>query len=96
MTNLLGITVEIDAALDMGYIHLSDEPVASTVELTEDVVVELDDTGSVIGIEMLALSADIPYDKLTLECHVGSEAIDVLQSIGPSVQAFIASAQKAS
>ena len=50
-------TITVDPAVGACHISLSDRPVASTEEFSDDVLVDLDEFGVVIGIEVLDLDA---------------------------------------
>lgn len=45
--------LEIDRSIGAAYIHLSDEPVARTVELARNIQVDIDATGAAVGVELL-------------------------------------------
>lgn len=81
------IVVEIDNELDAAYIRLSPESVKRTVEIGEDVMVDLDEFDVVVGIEVLSLDATIPFSHLKDVLHVRSDVVEILRSIQPSVAA---------
>lgn len=54
MSSQSSIRIDIDQSADAAYIRLSDKAVARTVELTDDVYVDLDDLGVAVGIEILS------------------------------------------
>lgn len=54
-------------------------------ELTDTVIVALDEMDMVVGIEVLRLDAELPYERLCEEFHVHSAAVEVLKQIRPSV-----------
>lgn len=83
------ITVEIDHEADAAYIRLSTEPIVRSVDVGEEVVVDLDEMNVVVGIEMLALDADIPYGTLVTEYHVHSEVTDLLRQLRPSISGYL-------
>lgn len=80
--------VTLDSGADAAYITLSDSRVAETVEVTDSVFVDLDDVGVVVGVEVLGLGTNIPFEQLRNRYHVHSEVIDRLQLIKPSVGSF--------
>ncbi len=45
--------LEIDRSIGAAYIHLSDEPVARTVELARNIQVDVDASGVAVGVELL-------------------------------------------
>lgn len=48
-------TVEVDHDAEAAYIALSAAPVARTVEVSPEVLVDLDQAGAVVGVELLTL-----------------------------------------
>lgn len=84
------VRVDLDLSADAAYIGLSEEPVVRTVSLTDEVMVDLDEMGVVVGVEVLSLSAEIPFSRLECECHVHSDVIDVIRTIRPDVGTFVA------
>ena len=83
------IEVSVDAELDVAYIRLSRNKVVRTIDLTDDVMVDLDDLNVAVGVEVLTLDAHIPFSKLESDCHVHSDVIDLLRRIQPSVAASL-------
>jgi uncharacterized protein YuzE len=45
--------IELDADANLLYLRLGDRPIASTIEVDEDVLVDLDEIDQVVGIEFL-------------------------------------------
>lgn len=82
------VTIAIDHEAGAAYIRLSAERVARTAQVTDQFLVDLDAMGVAVGIEVLALSADIPYERLEQDCHVHSDAIAAVKAIRPSVAGF--------
>ncbi|MET7287579.1 DUF2283 domain-containing protein [Streptomyces sp. NPDC005573] len=75
------IQVEIDPAAALAYVELGNGEVARTVQFTDEVMIDLDPYGMVLGIELLSLSADLDADlraRLASEYHVPSQVLDVL------------------
>ncbi len=58
------ITLNVDTNVGAAYIQLSDEPIVETVEVTPSVQVDVDATGTVVGVELLNLAADLPVEVL--------------------------------
>ncbi|MGO1267100.1 MAG: DUF2283 domain-containing protein [Microbacterium gubbeenense] len=81
------ITVDGDA--DAAYITMTDRPIAESRELGGGVIVDLDDVGIVVGIEILGLETKIPFDRLTKEFHVHTGDVDYLKLLQPSIQSFV-------
>jgi len=83
------IEVRIDDELDVAYIRLSKAKVHRTVEMTDEVNVDLDEFRVVVGVEVLSLDATIPFTRMHEELHVHSDVIETLRKIQPSVAASI-------
>lgn len=69
------ITVEVDTEIGAAYIQLSDAEVARTEEYSEDINVDLDELGVVVGIELLDTLVTVPLDDLTVRYHIQSRAL---------------------
>lgn len=85
----MSVSVQVDTAADVAYIRLSDAAVVRSCELGGDVVVDLDDLNMVVGVEMLHLSAEIPYTRLVTEFHVHSDVAELLRQLRPSIRGFL-------
>lgn len=83
------IEIQIDREVDAAYVRLSANDVAATHDVTEEVLIDLDDMGIAVGIEVLRLDAELPYDTLCVKYHVHSDVVDVLRQIRPSVEGFM-------
>lgn len=49
-------TLEVDMNVNAAYINFTDEPIVQTVELTPYVLVDVDETGAVVGVEFLGFN----------------------------------------
>lgn len=78
MTAGTAVSVKIDTEAGAAYLRLGRGQVARTVEFTEDVYVDLDQFGVVVGIELLDLDTPLPLDKLAARFHTNAGALDVL------------------
>lgn len=85
----LKIALDVDTDADAAYIRLTTEPIVRTVELNDEVSIDLDEFGVAVGVEVLALNAEIPFTELHTLYHVHSEVIQHLQSIRPTVASFM-------
>lgn len=63
--------------------------------MTPEVNVDTDKLGVVVGIEVLTLTAEIPYDALIANHHVRSEVVDALRRIRPRLSTFVSYVQSA-
>lgn len=84
-----GIEIQIDCEVDAAYVRLSLNAVVRMSEVTDEVVVDLEEMNAAVGIEVLRLDATIPYDRLCTEYHIHSDVIDLLRQIRPSVAGFM-------
>ncbi|MFP3670919.1 DUF2283 domain-containing protein, partial [Priestia sp. SIMBA_032] len=75
-------------AADAAYIELSKNKVVRTVEVNDSVLLDLDEYNIAVGVEVLELSAEIPFVRLNKEYHVHSEVVDLLRMIYPDVAGF--------
>jgi uncharacterized protein YuzE len=57
--------IELDADANLLYLRLADRPIASTIEVEEDVLVDLDDIDHVVGIEFLDAARFAPFMRAT-------------------------------
>lgn len=83
------IKLTVDHEAEAAYIRLSAAPVARTVEINDSILVDLDDMGVAVGIEILSLDADIPFTEITKQCHMHSDVIDSVRTIQPSISGFV-------
>lgn len=87
------VQVKIDREADAAYICLSDKAVVRTVEVTDEVLIDLDEFNVAVGVEVLELGATIPFSRLHTEFHIHSKVVDVLRLIQPSVSGFFSLTQ---
>jgi uncharacterized protein YuzE len=69
------ITVDIDTEIGAAYVKLGDAKIVRTVEHTDDIMVDLDELGMVVGIEILDLSVPVPLDELVAQHHIKSTTL---------------------
>ncbi|MGA8245720.1 MAG: DUF2283 domain-containing protein [Nocardioides sp.] len=79
----------VDTVLETAYIHLSDGQVARTVDVNDDIAVDLDAFGLVVGIEILDQRAPLPFTELLDRFHVHSDVVETLRLIRPDVDSFL-------
>ena len=72
------VSVKIDTEAGAAYLRLGRGLVARTVEFDEDIYVDLDQFGVVVGIELLDLDTSLPLDELGSRFHIDASALDVL------------------
>jgi uncharacterized protein YuzE len=84
-----GVRVEVDRVADVAYIRFSNEDVARSVELDDSVLIDLDRFDMAIGIEVLDLDADIPFQRLTNEFHVRSTQVELLRLLRPNISSVV-------
>ena len=88
-------TVSVDIEADVAYVAMSREPVASTKQITNEVLVDLDAMNVVVGVEVLRIDAVIPFQRLVDEFHVNSSDVELLRLLRPSVGATVSLRQGA-
>lgn len=93
---MVRIKVEIDLDADAAYIELAPGTVVDTRAVNDQVNVDLDEHGVVLGIETLRVNAEIPFFDLETRFHVRSEVIEALRRIRPSPAGFVAAFSSAS
>jgi uncharacterized protein YuzE len=71
------VSVRLDRDAGAAYLRLSTNRVARTVEFSEDIYVDLDAMGVVVGVELLDLMAPIPMDSLASKHHIHSDSIRI-------------------
>ncbi|MEK6647818.1 MAG: DUF2283 domain-containing protein [Actinomycetota bacterium] len=85
----MNIELKIDPSVNAAYIRLLSESVACSKAINDDVIVDLNEMGVVVGIEILDLDAEIPFGELTSNFHVHSETIEMLRKLRPSISGFM-------
>lgn len=89
----MSTTVSVDTNVGAAYIQFTDEPVAKTIEETPSVQVDLDATGTVVGVEVLDLTAELPIQSLMVKYRFAAPAHTLaLVHIRPTIQAYLYSA----
>lgn len=86
----ISISISIDTAADAAYIQLSHEPVARTVEFSDEVMIDLDEHDVVVGVELLDQATPVPFTELHTQFHVHSKVIETLRIIRPDVATWAA------
>jgi uncharacterized protein YuzE len=72
------VSVEIDQDADAAYVQLFAGQVARTVAFSDDVNIDLDEHGVVVGIELLDLGSTIPLDDIAARYHIRTQALRTL------------------
>lgn len=72
------VSVKIDTEAGAAYLRLERSQVERTVEFDEDIYVDLDQFGVVVGIELLDLDTFLPLDELGARFHINASALEVL------------------
>lgn len=84
-------SISVDFVADAAYVKMSGARVASTRQMTDEVLVDLDEFGMVVGIEFLRIAAEIPFQRLTDDFHVHSADVELLRQLRPSIAGYLAS-----
>jgi uncharacterized protein YuzE len=85
----VSVVVKVDSALNAAYIRLSENPVARTIEHNDLILVDVDELGVAVGIEVLDEGAALPFSELVSDYHVHSDVVDLLRLIRPDVASFL-------
>lgn len=75
------IEIQIDGEAGLAYMRFFGNPVARTEEFTPEVMIDLDEYGMVVGIELLTLYpplSDAQLKALTEKYHVPADILDIL------------------
>ncbi|HVE96627.1 MAG TPA: DUF2283 domain-containing protein [Pseudonocardiaceae bacterium] len=72
------VSVKLDRDAGAAYLRLSTNGVARTVAFSEDIYVDLDALGVVVGVELLDLMTPIPMDALASKHPIHSDSIRIL------------------
>lgn len=83
----------IDLTAEAAYLRLSHDPVAKTREVTEAVMVDLNELNVVVGVELLDFDTPVPIERLTKDFHVHSRQLDELRKLGAPAKTFLLSTQ---
>jgi uncharacterized protein YuzE len=75
------VSVKLDRGAGAAYLRLTTNDVARTVEFSEDIYVDLDAMGVVVGVELLNLMTSIPIDALSSKHHIHSDSIRILAAV---------------
>ncbi|MCW1250644.1 DUF2283 domain-containing protein [Acaricomes phytoseiuli] len=75
------LKVLVDTEVNAAYLQLSDREVASTIEYSEELLIDLDGFGLIRGIELLDLEAAIPYEDLASNFHIHGNVLALFRDI---------------
>lgn len=73
------IDISIDKASEVAYFRLSPKKVSVTRNYSNSVNVDLDEAGEIVGIELLSLIFEIPYEQLAADFHLDSDTISQIR-----------------
>lgn len=71
-----------DRTADAAYFKVSDTPVARTLEVDEDIYIDLDADNNVVGVELLNASSYLDRDQVSI---IIPPTIDSAMPIGPQL-----------
>lgn len=86
---MTSIRVEVERELNTAYIQLSPNDVSTTVEVNDQILIDLDAHGVAVGIEVLDERAPLPFTELCERFHVHSDVVDRLRLIRPDVNTWL-------
>ena len=73
--------LELDRALGVAYLRRSGEQIKHTIELSDVINIDLDRNGTLVGVELLDLTRDLPDSELTSRFGLDEEELQLLKSI---------------
>ncbi|WP_082933178.1 DUF2283 domain-containing protein [Mycolicibacterium elephantis] len=91
--------IEVDHSARAAYIDLGTESrgVASTVEVSPTINVDLDEFGMAVGVELLSLSLrSLPLADLWAKCHFRDEHAALIEENLPAILELLAGGQVSS
>lgn len=74
------VNVSVDTEADAAYVSVCDHAVVRTVAFAPDVMIDLDDANTIVGIEFLTLAAEVDVDTLVRDYPTASDFVDVLRN----------------
>ncbi|MDQ2706450.1 MAG: DUF2283 domain-containing protein [Actinomycetota bacterium] len=84
--------MEIDTEIGAAYVQLSQATVARTEEYSEEINVDLDGLGMVVGIELLDTAVPVPLDELAVKYHIKTTTLArLLAAIQPATAPAVVS-----
>lgn len=89
MTTQPMIKLNVEPKHDVAYLTISDADVATTVEYSDEILVDLDALNMVIGIEFLSVGTKIPLTDLAARFHIPNDVVAGINMLLPSVQTRI-------
>lgn len=79
-------SITVDPAAGACYVKLSHDPVAYTEEFSDAFLVDLDEYGVAVGIEILDLSAPVPLTDLYRQLHIRKDDEPYLAKLLPTLR----------
>jgi uncharacterized protein YuzE len=75
----------LEPELGLAYFKFSEAKVHRTVELNEDLNVDLDEEGMPIGVEFLRSAPNVPFDRLRDEFAFKLSQLDLIRRVLPTI-----------
>ena len=75
----------LEPELGVAYFKFSDSKVHRTVELNDDLSIDLDSEGKPVGIEFLRSSPTVPFDRLRDEFAFKLAELDLIRRVLPTI-----------
>lgn len=75
----------LEPELGVAYFKFSDSKVHCTVELNDDLNIDLDSEGKPVGIEFLRSSPTVPFDRLRDEFAFKLAELDLIRRVLPTI-----------
>lgn len=80
--------LEVDTVAEAAYFLVTDRgtKVAKTIEFNDEILVDLDDFGMVVGVEVLTLQTEVPVAQLAQRFHFIPGAREALEFLVPHMR----------
>lgn len=85
----MSIEIRVDTTVNAAYIRLSENAVVRTVDVNDQIMVDVDEYGVAVGIEVLDEGEPLPFQQLVDDFHVHSDVVELLRLIRPNVASFL-------
>lgn len=83
------VKLEIDLSHRVAYMRVSSSQVAHTIELSDTMLLDVDKSGAVVGLELLDFNEKVPTGLLR-EYHVDSDVAAELARLQPTLRDYLA------
>jgi uncharacterized protein YuzE len=75
----------LEPELGLAYFKFSEAKVHRTVEINEDLNIDLDEDGMPVGVEFLRSAPNVPFDRLRDEFAFKLSQLDLIRRVLPTI-----------